>query len=583
MLSTDDLIAQVKQRQQIVGAAVGSGLSAKAAEAGGADLLMVLTAGYFRMHGLSSMAALLPYANANELAWKIATEQVLTRVKNIPTFLGVCAQDEAMEWSSFLGKVKRHGFAGITNFPSVGFFDGNFRAELEASGLGFECEVKLLAEARAAGLMTIGFCFSSEEAIALARVSVDILCLNLGFAEWRATDPAEHQAKLDEAILFINRTIAALKKVDKNPYVVVFGGPVLYPQDTSLVYQRTEAMGYIGGSTVERFATEPVITQTVTEFKAMTRTRKVTHRLGSMIGRSDAMQNVFESIRQVADSNASVLIVAESGAGKELAAREIHRLSPRFTKPMVCWNCGAIPEGLAMSELFGHERGSFTGAARTHIGKFESAYKGTLFMDEVADLPLSVQASLLRVIQEREILRVGGEQTIKVDVRLIAATNKDIQELISTKQFRLDLYYRLSTVILRLPALRERPEDIPLLVEELAQEFSQIYGCPVPRVPDAVMQALIAHTWPGNIRELRNVIERGFIIGKGKNFSASWLGQMFSFDHLIISPGEERDPSSIKRTQLAQALSKHNGNKLAAAKELGVARRTIYNWLDKGA
>jgi transcriptional regulator with GAF, ATPase, and Fis domain len=242
-----------------------------------------------------------------------------------------------------------------------------------------------------------------------------------------------------------------------------------------------------------------------------------------MIGRSEAMQKVFETIRQVADSSASVLIVAESGAGKELVAREIHRLSPRFTKPMVCWNCGAMSESLAMSELFGHEKGSFTGASRTHIEKFEAAQAGTLFMDEVADLPLSFQASLLRVLQEREIMRVGGEQSLKVDVRLIAATNKDFQDLIPAKQFRLDLYYRLSTIVLRIPPLRERTEDIPLLV----QEFSQIYGCAVPRIPDSV----------------------------------------------------KNDSQTIKRARLAQVLAKNRGNKIAAARELGISRRTIYNWL----
>ncbi|MBA4149232.1 MAG: phosphoenolpyruvate hydrolase family protein [Verrucomicrobia bacterium] len=579
MLLTQTLREKILLRQGIVGAAVGSGLTAKAAEAGGADLLMVLTAGFFRMQGLSSMAALLPYANANQLAWQMASEQVMTRVESVPTFLGVCAQDEETVWPEFFARIKSHGLAGITNFPTVGFIDGNFRGELEEHGLGFQREVKLLEQARAAGLMTIGFCFTSDEAIALARISVDILCLNLGFAEWRATEPAEHQARLDEAILFINRTIAAIKEINPHPYVVVFGGPVLYPQDTALVYQRTEVMGYIGGSTVERFATEPVITQTVAEFKEMARPRKAAHRLGAMIGRSDAMQHCFETIRQVADSNASVLIVAESGAGKELAAREIYRLSPRFTKPLVCWNCGAIPEGLAMSELFGHERGSFTGASRTHVGKFESAHRGTLFMDEVADLPLSVQASLLRVIQEREIIRVGGEQAIKVDVRLIAATNKNFQELIPAKQFRLDLYYRLSTVIIRIPPLRERPDDIPLLVHELAQEFSQIYGCPVPRIPDSVMQTFVAHTWQGNIRELRNVIERGFILGKGKSFSATWLDQMFCFDEMIFAPKETLDLSGSKRARLAEVLARNGGNKIAAARELGVARRTIYNWL----
>ena len=374
----DSLRKNIENRLPLVGAAVGSGMTAQAAQKGGADFLMVLTAGYFRMQGLSSMCALLPYTDANQLVWQITSEQILPRVKGSPVIIGVCAQDEEMNWPEFLDRAKSHGIVGITNFPTVGFIDGNFREQLEANCLGFQREVALLAKARDAGLLTIGFCLSIEEAVVMARVPVDIFCLNLGFADVRATDPAEHQAKLDEAILFINKAISAIKKVKKRPYVVVFGGPILFPRDTALVYQRTEALGYIGGSTVESFPTEPIIAQTVSEFKQVTQTRKQTHRLGTMLGQSDAMQKVFETIRQVADSNASVLIVAESGAGKELAAREIHRLSPRFTKPMVCWNCSAISESLAMSELFGHEKGSFTGASRLHIGKFEAAQSGTL-------------------------------------------------------------------------------------------------------------------------------------------------------------------------------------------------------------
>jgi two-component system, NtrC family, response regulator AtoC len=587
----DGLRERIQKGLPIVGAAVGSGMTAKAARSGGADFLMALTAGFFRMQGLSSMAALLPYANANQLAWQIATEQVMTRVPNLPVVLGVCAQDMETNWPEFLNRAKVHGLAGITNFPSVGFIDGQFRAHLEENGLGFQKEVELLKFARQQDLLTIGFCFSAEEAVAMAHVPVDIFCLNLGFAEVKPGDPDEHQARLDEVILFINKTVGSIKKVNKHPYVVVFGGPILFPQDTALVYQRTEVLGYVGGSTVERFPTESIITQTVSEFKQTTRTHRQPNRLGAMIGRSDVMQDVFETIRQVADSNAPVLISAESGAGKELAAREIHRLSRRFTRPMVCWNCGAISESLAMSELFGHEKGSFTGASRQHIGKFESAHGGTLFMDEVADLPLSVQASLLRVIQEGEIVRVGGEQPIKVNARLIAASNRDFNELVPARQFRLDLYYRLSTIVLRIPPLRERPEDIPLLVNELAQEFSQTYGCPVPRIPDSVMQALVAHSWPGNIRELRNAIERGFILGKGKNFSPAWLGEMFAFDRLVAPGSTPSDvpnkpaafPSGTgsRRALLARTLARHGGNRAAAARELGVSRRTIYNWLGR--
>ena len=575
------LLEKIRRHEYITGAAVGSGMSAQAASVGGADLLMILSAGYFRSQGRSSMAALLPFANCNELTWRIAIEQVKPCVKYTPLVLGVCAQDETINWDQQWERAKSYGISGITNFPSVAFFDGEYRAALEENGLGFQRDVDLLAKAREHGLMTIGFCLSAEEAKALARAKVDVICLDLGFAEWQRADDSQHQLALDKAVEFINRTIASTRKVNPDAYFIVFSGPVLLPGDTAQVYQRTEARGYIGGSTIEKFPAAPIITQTVREFKMMAQAGKQPDRLGAIVGRSPGMQELFEKIRRVAASHAPILILGESGSGKELVAREIHRLSERRTKPMVSWNCGAVTESLAMSELFGHEQGSFTGATRTHRGKFETANGGTLFMDEITDLPASVQASLLRVLQEHEIVRVGSEKTIRVDVRLIAACNKELRDLIPTGKFRLDLYYRVSTVVLRIPPLRERREDIPFLVHELAQEFSQLYGCPLPHIPSKIMEALVTHTWPGNIRQLRNVVEHCFIIGRGKAFSLSWLEEIFALDCALNAARSENVAklTPTRRERLHEILARHNGNKIAAARDLGVTRKTIYNWL----
>jgi transcriptional regulator with GAF, ATPase, and Fis domain len=375
----------------------------------------------------------------------------------------------------------------------------------------------------------------------------------------------------------------AARSAASDPYCVIFGGPVLLPQDTAQVYQRTEALGYLGGSAVERFPTASAVTQTVREFKHVTKAGKKMNRLGALIGTSPAMQQVFETIRSVAASDAAVLIQGESGTGKELAAREIHRLSHVHAEPLVSWNCGAMTESLAMSELFGHERGAFTGATRAHSGKFEMADGGTLFMDEVTDLPITVQASLLRVLQEKEIVRVGGEKSIGVDVRLIAASNKDFRELIPAGRFRLDLYYRLSTVVLRMPPLRERQEDIPFLVWELAQEFGQKYACPVPRIPDSVLTALARHPWPGNIRELRNVVERVFLLGRGKSFSRAWFEEMFAADRAVderLAPAPAPPLTlAARREKLQESMERHGGNKTAVARELGVTRKTVHKWL----
>jgi two-component system response regulator HydG len=582
-MDLDRLRGLLQRREPLVGAAVGSGMSAAAAEEGGADLLMVLSAGHFRLHGTTSAAALLPYANSNALTWEIATRHVLTRTRRTPLFLGLCAQDPGLVPEETFRRLRQYGVAGITNFPTVGFFDGAFRDALEESGLGFDREVELLRRAREAGLLTIGFCLTPPDVAAMARAGADILCLNLGLAEWRPIEAADHQAALDRSIDSIRAMIAAAKEATPQPYCVTFGGPVLMPQDTAQVYQRTEALGYVGGSSVERFPTASAITQTVREFRHAARSGRRMDRLGALIGTGPAMQQVFETIRSVAASDAAVLIVGESGTGKELAAREIHRLSHLHGRPLVSWNCGATSESLAMSELFGHERGAFTGATRAHVGKFEMADGGTLFMDEVADLPPSVQASLLRVLQEKEIVRVGGEKTIGVTVRLIAATNRDFRELIPAGRFRLDLYYRLSTVTLRMPALRERQEDIPFLVWELAQELSQKYGVPVPRVPDSVMNALMRHSWPGNIRELRNAVERFFLLGRGGTFSRAWFEEMFAADRAVGAHLRPATPVSLslaaKRERLNEVLLRHGGNKTAAARELGVTRKTVHKWL----
>ncbi|HWF18260.1 MAG TPA: sigma 54-interacting transcriptional regulator, partial [Verrucomicrobiae bacterium] len=451
------------------------------------------------------------------------------------------------------------------------------------AGLGFEREVALLSQARENGLLTIGFCLTEDEAVALCRANVHILCLGLGFAEWQRDDQARHQAALDESIAFINRVIAATKKVSSKPYLTVLGGPVLLPQDTAQVYNRTEALGYIGGSTVERFPAAPMITQTVSEFKQATHAGRAPERLGSLVGRSPAMQKVFDTVRRVAKFHAPILIIGESGTGKELVAREIHRLSARHSRPLVSWNCGAMTESLATSELFGHEKGSFTGATRTHLGRFEVAHGGTLFLDEITDLPLAVQASLLRVLQERELVRVGGEKSIPTDVRLIAASNKNFRELIPTGRFRLDLYYRLNTVVLELPPLRERREDIPILISEILQELSLQYGCSLPLIPEKMMEMLVAHSWPGNIRELRNVLERCFILGEGRVLSPTWLADAFSSNNFSNEPAGEiaisKLPRRARRDHLIEVLARHDGNKVAAARDLGVARKTIYNWL----
>ncbi len=234
-----------------------------------------------------------------------------------------------------------------------------------------------------------------------------------------------------------------------------------------------------------------------------------------IVGASRALREVLDLVRIVAPTNSTALIEGETGTGKELIARAIHEHSSRRDRSFVRLNCAAIPLGLLESELFGHERGAFTGAVARKVGRFETADRGTLFLDEIGDIPLELQAKLLRVLQEGEFERLGSTQTQRVDVRLVAATNRDLADMVSKKQFRSDLYYRLNVFPIAVPPLRDRLQDIPLLVEHFVKTFSEQMGKQIREVPAEVMEALVSHSWPGNIRELQNFVERSVILSPG--------------------------------------------------------------------
>ncbi len=239
------------------------------------------------------------------------------------------------------------------------------------------------------------------------------------------------------------------------------------------------------------------------------------HNFGEVVGESAALRRVLKQVETVAPTSATVLIRGETGTGKELIARALHELSPRRARTFVKLNCAAIPTGLLESELFGHEKGAFTGAVSQKVGRFELADKGTLFLDEVGDISPELQPKLLRVLQEQEFERLGGTKTIKVDVRLVAATHRDLAKMVADGCFRQDLYYRLNVFPVVLPPLRERPDDIPRLVRHFTQQFARRMGRQIETIPAAVMDALVRYPWPGNARELQNVIERAVILSPG--------------------------------------------------------------------
>jgi DNA-binding NtrC family response regulator len=310
-------------------------------------------------------------------------------------------------------------------------------------------------------------------------------------------------------------------------------------------------------------------------------------RLGQMIGRSSAMQDAFHALRRVAPSRANVLIFGESGTGKELAARAIHDLSGRSSGPFVVVNCAAIPETLLESELFGHERGAFTDARERRIGRFEAASGGTLFLDEIAEMAPPLQAKLLRALQERSVERLGASQPIEVDVRFVAATNRDLDRDVAEGRFRADLYYRVAVVPITLPPLRERRGDVPLLVEEFLKRAGGSGGS---RLAPEALAALERHPWPGNVRELENAIERAVALAEGPELGLADLPpaivqaeQLEALREGVRAGrlGFEEAVARFEKDLLLEALERSGWNQTRAADQLGITRRQLKLKIDR--
>jgi formate hydrogenlyase transcriptional activator len=325
----------------------------------------------------------------------------------------------------------------------------------------------------------------------------------------------------------------------------------------------------------DQFVPEPDIRREYMEAEIHTE-----FRFASIVGESKALRRVLSDIATVAPADSSVLIYGETGTGKELVARAVHGLSSRKAKGFVRLNCAAIPAGLLESELFGHEKGAFTGAVAQRAGRFELAHRGTIFLDEIGEISLELQPKLLRVLQEREFERLGGTQTLRSDARLIAATNCDLKSMVDERKFRPDLYYRLNVFPIRVPPLRERAEDIPMLVQHFVKEFSERNNRTIDTILSETMEALTRYHWPGNIRELQNVIERAVITTRGATLT-------LALDELKPGAGPRTIPncetlhqmlSETERTQILRALEESNGvvaGPNGAAARLAMKRSTL--------
>jgi len=337
------------------------------------------------------------------------------------------------------------------------------------------------------------------------------------------------------------------------------------PISISTALLRDEHGEVIGG--VETF-------RDLSELKKLSEELKGRYSFGNIVGKSERMQKVYELIKSVAPTNATVLIRGETGTGKELVARAIHYSSPRSGRPFVAVSCAALPENLLESELFGHVKGAFTGAVADRKGRFELADGGTLFLDEIGDVSLRVQSKLLRVLETKEFERVGGTETIGVDVRLIAATNRNLEDKIRSGEFREDLYYRLNVVQIELPPLRERREDIPLLVEHFIARFNRETGRSISGVSQKAMDILVDYNWPGNVRQLENAIEHAFIHCHSGLIQPEHLPEEILSQEPIIKG--EGTLTSAEKQLIESALRRRNWNRTLAAKDLGISRTTLW-------
>jgi len=351
-------------------------------------------------------------------------------------------------------------------------------------------------------------------------------------------------------------------------FLVQVAGQVAIAVENALAYRELSDMK-------ERLATEKLYLEDEI---------RLDHNIGDMVGEGAAFQSVLKGVKTVAPSDATVLILGETGTGKELVARAIHELSHRSKGSFVKVNCAAIPASLLESEFFGHEKGAFTGAAAQRIGRFELAHQGTLFLDEIGEMPLELQPKLLRAIQDHEFERVGGNRTIRSDIRFVAATNRDLKQMVKENRFRADLYYRLHVFPIHVPPLRERPEDIPLLTRFFVQKYAGRMNRNIGRIPASVMEALARYDWPGNIRELQNVIERSVLLTTGSALIVA-MPEVIGEHPPLATPANVAERSeAAEREAIIHALQEAQGivgGPNGAAARLGLKRTTLYSRMQK--
>ena len=579
-----DILSSRDWRQRpLVFSVPGSGLSARSAVQEGIPFLVVLNAGVYRAKGVVSQASFLPFGNANDQVERLIARDILPSCPDTPLVAGLFACDDTVPLKERFARMKKMGVAGIINWPPASLNTGAFMELLRRHGFSEEAEASMLEQAREQGFVTFAFATSSHAARTFAAARVDGMVLNVG---WTLSDVAPLEKK-DRVQYAIRQTNVFMDEIRESrhgelPICFFYGGGVTSAQDTLQLYQQTEIQGMGAGSAIEFFPVREVMRDICREFLNVRRRSDVVpdseKEFSSFIGNSAAMQELYHIIKRVAAYPVSVCIEGESGSGKELAATMIHAMSPRAKHPFITVNCGAIPDSLVESELFGHERGAFTGASERRLGKFELAHGGTLFLDEVAELSPKAQVCLLRALQQKEIVRLGGRKNISVDVRIVTATNRSLEGMVKKGLFREDLFYRLRTALIHIPPLRSRMEDLEVLSRYFLERIRREYGCTAQKLSRNFLRRMKSHSWPGNVRELQHVLLEAAIMEDGVELA----GHVFLPDGKLteIVPGPEEEPGRKERTQSAEeALRRCGGNKSRAARLLGVSRKTLYAWL----
>lgn len=595
----------------------GSGLSALSAVKGGVPFLVVLNSGFYRMAGVTSHASFLPFGNANEQTETLIRTQILPRCPHTPLVAGLLVNDPGLDLAGRFQRLRHLGVAGIINWPPVSMNTGSFLDALRKRGFSEEEEADMLAKARKAGFVTFGFSATPQSALLfVSKAAVDVLIINVG---WTLCDsePLEKQDRVQYAIRHTNQILETIRErcPGEPPVCLFYGGGISTAQDTLQLYQQTRVDGLGVGSALEYFPVKDLMQGLSHEFvnisKKKTLIQEIRDSPSDFIGTSPAVIDLYHTVRRVAAYDVSVCIEGESGSGKDVIANSLHELSSRSMRPFITVNCGAIPETLIESEFFGHERGAFTGALERRLGKFELANHGTLFLDEVAELSPKAQVCLLRAIQQKEIVRVGGRKNIPVDIRLITATNRRLKDLVRKGEFRADLFYRLNTISLYIPPLRERVSDIEALARHFLKDCQKHFGCAAQSISKDFLRRLARHSWPGNVRELQHVLVEAAIMEDGEvlmgyNFVPEPPGTPEGADAPdaggapdatdagggleASAPSRVRNISDFRggaasspdmETRLKEALTRSGGNKARAAQFLGISRKTLYVWLNR--